>query len=97
MRRILIAAALVLCALPLYGMTAGEFLSKMNKTEQAGYIAGAIDMAAAADPSRAACVRKWYYRSNGEAQRLLAQAFAEYKDRETVAVIRAVIDRQCPN
>jgi hypothetical protein len=96
MRRFALAAALVVIGIPLYAMTAGEFLSKMGKPEQAGYIAGAVDMAIASEPARAACIRAWYYHSGGEAQKLMAQALGEYRDKEVIAVLRAVIDRQCP-
>ena len=78
-----------------FGMSSGDFRARMEAKEQAAYLAGVIDMAAAADTAKSQCISDWYDRSNGEAQKQIAAAMKQYPDRQPVALIRALVALRC--
>jgi hypothetical protein len=83
-------------ALPALAITGADVLDKMKPDEQAAHIAGAVDMAAQQDEARRACIVGWYYAKDHDAQKLVVQALEEYRDKQAVSILKALIKKQCP-
>jgi len=82
-------------ALPLFAVTGGDVMDKMTEKEQSAYISGAVDMMITQDEARAACVQSWYYAKDGAAQKLIAQALTQYRDKQATVILKALVKKQC--
>lgn len=100
MKRICAAIVFALIATPAFALTGGDVIDKMTDKERAGYLIGAVEMAmynasTAGNGKRAECISTWYFSQDGKAQKAVVAAFAQYKDRPAVALLNALINRQC--
>jgi hypothetical protein len=99
---IAVLLALTTLTAPLYAITAGDVLRRMDEKQQYGYITGAIDMAlyleqvsTRASTPRSACILEWYYGKNAPGPRQVVQLFDGNQDKSAVGLIKILIERAC--
>lgn len=94
-------AAFLLIASPAFALSGGDIIGKLSPKEQAAFVTGAVEMAMLADPDRAECILNWYFAKDAQGnaprgpQEVIA-SFERYADKPATGIIRALINRACP-
>lgn len=84
---------------PAAAITARELMNGMKPDERNGYLAGMVDMLSyqavlAGTKQRARCINDAFYRNDTMLKRVL-DAMHAFPDREPVAILVVVMNKQC--
>lgn len=91
----------LMSAVPLWAITAGDVLDRMTEKERLGYIGGAVDMAIYSASTKeknnpkAECIHAWFFEKDAKGPSEVIQTFSRYRDRQAVGLITVLIERAC--